>query len=146
MKRTTICCVLLACAVALSVAGCRARPARKRAATATRPAAKSETVPTSPELQAQRLAFIQKLTARGLFTTVEQPATLPHVWITPAFRSLDYRTQNKFLGVVFAYYYAGTSGPKNPLRDYGRIVVLKDSQTGKRIGSFSRMDAGLKYD
>ena len=141
--------IAVACAVALTLSGCRARPARKRTATAPAATIKEPTggaVPTSPELQAGRLAFIQKLTARGLFTTVEQPADLPHVWVTPAFRALDYQTQNKFLGVVFAYYYAGTSGPKNPLRDYSRIVVLKDSQTGKRIGTFSRVSAGLEYD
>ncbi len=95
-------------------------------------------IPNSPELQSDRQDFIAKLIVRGVFARLEQPASLPHLWVTPTFMALDFKMKEKFVSIVFAYCYADADEP-------GRgIVVIKDSRTGKRIGS---MDGwGLHFD
>lgn len=87
----------------------------------------------SPAKQAERKAFIEELIAKGVFYKVEKPATLPHVWITPTFRLLDYDTKRDFVSVVFLYFQPAD------------LVVLKDSLSGQRIGTYSP-DLGLSID
>ena len=87
-------------------------------------------------LQPKRKRFIQKLISQGVFSKVEMPGNLPHLWVRPVFYSLDYETKKQFVNVVWAYY--KTENPR------WHIVILKDSRTGKRIGSYSRF--GLDLD
>ena len=87
-------------------------------------------------LQPGRKQLIQKLISLGIFSKVEMPGSLPHVWITPTFRRLDFDDKQKFLNVVYAYYL--TENRRS------NIVVLKDSRTGKRIGTYSQ--SGLDLD
>jgi hypothetical protein len=91
----------------------------------------------SPEAQAKRLALIQELVDKGVFDKVEKPGSLPHVYITSAFRAVPFDTKREFLGVVYAYYFDGAG-----LAD---AVVLKDAQSGKPVGSFSPA-SGVELD
>lgn len=97
---------------------------------------RSSTVPAadlSPAKQQERKALIDRLISEGVFYKVEQPATLPHVWVTPLFRAMDYDFKQNAVSVVYLYYQ-----PAN-------MVVLKDSLTGERIGSYSP-DLGLSIE
>lgn len=87
------------------------------------------------KLQPKRKQFIQKLISQGVFSKVEMPGSLPHLWVKPVFYSLDYETKEQFVNVVYAYYVT-----ENPRWD---IIVLKDSRTGKRIGSYSEFGLDL---
>ena len=87
-------------------------------------------------LQPGRKQLIRKLISLGIFSKVEMPGSLPHVWVTPTFRRLDFDDKQKFLNVVYAYYL--TENRRS------NIVVLKDSRTGKRIGTYSQY--GLDLD
>ena len=91
------------------------------------------TADLSPSKQEERGKLIQQLIQQGVFYKVERPATLPHVWITPSFRALDYDTKQLFVSAVFLYH--------QPVD----MVVLKDSLTGERVGSYSP-DLGLSID
>jgi len=87
----------------------------------------------SPTAQAKRKLLIEELISKGIFYKVERPATLPHVWITPTFRELNYDDKQLFISIVYLYYW-----PTN-------LVVLKDSRNGERVGSFSPA-LGLSID
>jgi len=90
------------------------------------------------ELQQKRYDLIQDLIAQGIFSKVEVPGSLPHVWVTPMFHALNFDDKEAFIGVVFAYYIA-----VNPEYD---IVALYDNKTGKEIGVFAEVYGGLKLD
>lgn len=90
------------------------------------------------DMQSDRKAFIQKLMNKGVFQKVEVPGNLPHLWVKPAFYTLDFDTKSKFVNVVYAYYI--TQDPKY------NIVVLYDSQTGKEVGKYAEVYGGLKLN
>lgn len=90
------------------------------------------------DVQEGRKAFIQKLIDRGVFQKVEVPGNLPHLWVRPAFYSLDFDTKSQFVNVVYAYHVT-----QNSTRN---IVVLYDSRTGKSIGKYVPDLGGLKLD
>jgi hypothetical protein len=90
-----------------------------------------------PKLQQDRRDFIDRLIARGIFYKVERPADLPHVWVTPLFLALGVDEKERFLNVVYALHYPDGG-------DSGSLVVLKDSRTGNRIGTYSQ--AGLSLN
>ncbi|MDB5969479.1 MAG: hypothetical protein JWQ90_1929 [Hydrocarboniphaga sp.] len=89
-------------------------------------------------MQDDRMAFIQKLVSKGVFQKVEVPGTVPHLWVRPAFYALDFDTKSQFVNVVYAYYVT-----ENPKYD---LVVLYDSKTGKKIGTYSKAYGGLKLE
>ena len=80
-------------------------------------------------LQAERKAFIDKCLREGIFYKIEVPADLPHLRVPPLFFNSDFDTKKKLAAAVFAYYLI-----ENPKHD---LLILKDSRTGKRIGSYS---------
>jgi hypothetical protein len=88
------------------------------------------------DMQGDRKSFIRKLIDKGVFQKVEVPGNLPHLWVKPAFYSLDFDTKSKFVNVVYAYYTA-----QNPKYN---IVVLYDSRTGKEVGKYAEVYGGLK--
>lgn len=82
-------------------------------------------------MQEDRMGFINKLIKKGIFQKVEIPGNLPHLWVKPAFHSLDFEEKQKFVNVVYAYY------------------VTKDKKydmdkTGKKIGVYADAYGGLK--
>lgn len=94
------------------------------------------TIDKSPQLQAERQAFIQRLIQQGGIQKIETPGNLPRAWVTRTFMSLDFDTKAKLIGVVYAFYFDGSNSSD--------VVVLIDSVTGKRVGIYS--DLGLKLD
>lgn len=90
----------------------------------------------SPTMQAERRQFLDKLVRQGLIQRVEERGTMPRLWVTPAFRMLDFQTKEKFVSVAFALYCTGES--------YGDVVTLVDSISGTEIGSYSLGNPGLK--
>lgn len=88
------------------------------------------------ELQKQRKEFIDKGIREGIFYKIEIPGDLPHLWVTPRFLNGDFDTKSALASAVLAYYIT-----ENPKYD---LLIIKDSRSGKRIGSFS--SNGLDLD
>lgn len=130
--------VLLALAVGSvdSDSGGAAAPSGSPASTAQTQAAPTKVQPDGK--QGEREAFIQKLITQGVFLKAEVPGNLPHLWVTPTFYALDFDTKSKFVNVVYAYYIM-----KDPMLN---MVVLYDSQTGKKVGVYAEEYGGLKLD
>ncbi|MEX2216945.1 MAG: hypothetical protein WD768_22725 [Phycisphaeraceae bacterium] len=96
-------------------------------------AAPARKVDASPETQAKRKQLIADLIAKGVFQKVEKPATLPHLWVRPAFYQLDFDTKRDFVSVVAAYYLADSGAS---------MVRIFDSKTGKQVGEMDS-DTGM---
>lgn len=90
------------------------------------------------DVQDDRKAFIQKLITADVFQKIETPGSLPHLWVRPQFYSIDFDTKNSFVNVVYSYYY--TIDPNY------EMVVLYDSLSGKKIGTFNPLYGGLDLD
>ena len=54
----------------------------------------------------------------------------------PAFYALDFDIKDKFVSVVYAYYFDGTN-----IADSVRVI---DSNSGKEVGNYSPLNPGLK--
>ena len=88
------------------------------------------TIDKSEEEQAKREKFIETLIRERVFTKVDHPASLPHVWIGPVFYGLDFRTKLNYVNVVWNWYFDGS--------ETSSLVILYDSYSGKPIGKFSK--------
>ncbi|MCK4326382.1 hypothetical protein KAU86_02390 [bacterium] len=93
-------------------------------------------VDKSADMQEQRKQLIEKLITQGIFAKVEVPGSLPRLWVKPAFYTLDFETKEKFVSVVYAYYFDGSN--------YGDTVRIFDNMSGKEVGSYSLADPGLR--
>jgi len=85
--------------------------------------------------QKQRKAYIQKAISLGIIKKIDQPATLPHMWVTPIWQEMDFDDKANIAGVVFGYYYIDSDGRID-------LVRIRDSKTGKDIGTYAK-DHGL---
>ena len=90
-----------------------------------------------PALQAKRKELVQELIDKGVFAkvTVSSPGSTfatPEAWVTPTFGLLDFDTKQQFCNVVYALYFPD---PDDTSR--GHSVRLKDSLTGKTVGSYT---------
>ncbi|RYZ79624.1 MAG: hypothetical protein EOO68_38615 [Moraxellaceae bacterium] len=90
------------------------------------------------DAQGDRKKFIDQLISQGIFQKIDVAGDLPHVWVTPVFKSLDFQTKANCVSVVYGYY-------REVNRDYNVLVIL-DGATEKRIGEYSKDDGGLKLD
>jgi hypothetical protein len=88
----------------------------------------------SAEMQEGRLRLLEKLKAQGVFQKVEMPGNLPRLWIAPRFHTIDFDQKEKFVSVVYAYYFDGYN--------MGDVVRIFDGETAKEIGDYSSQ--GLK--
>lgn len=88
------------------------------------------------DIQEERKAFIQKAIKEGIFLKVETTGAVPHLWVTPAFHKLNLKTMDRYVKVVHDYYIT-----KNPQYIY---VVLYDSKTGKKVGTYGHAYGGLR--
>ena len=78
--------------------------------------------------------MMAKLVKEGAFTKIEDRGEgLVRVWTGPAFDGLQFQTKQSFVGVVYAYYFDGSS--------FSDAVILHDGRSGKRIGEMT--EAGL---
>ena len=90
----------------------------------------------SPEMQAQRKAFLEETIRDGYFTKVEPGSGIPKVWVTLKFMGVDFEAKGALISVVYAYYFDGSN-------DYA-IVQLKDPRTGRVVGDYYIAQGGLK--
>jgi hypothetical protein len=58
------------------------------------------------------------------------------VWVRPRFYLLNFNEKEKFVSVVYAYYFEG--------HDFGDAVKIVDSLSGKEVGSFDLRGLTLK--
>jgi hypothetical protein len=105
-----------------------------------RPAGTAVTKPLSKidksaDMQARRKQLIKELISKGVFAKVEVPGTSPRVWVTPVFYTLEFKTKENFISVVYSYYYGGN--------DYGDNVRIFDNMSGKEVGDYSLANPGL---
>ena len=56
------------------------------------------------------------------------PGRYPHVWVTPAFSFLDFTTKQGICCAIAGYFFSDDLD--------AAIVVLKDNQTGKTVGTY----------
>lgn len=122
--------------VAQSVAVINSTPPLQTESSTPAPAAKTVAVHKSDEMQSGRLKMMEKLRAQGVFQKVEMPGNLPRLWVGSAFHSADFDTKQKFVSVVYAYYFSGVN--------IGDSVRIYDGKTGKEIGDYSIGNPGLK--
>ena len=97
----------------------------------------ADRVDHSPAVQAKRLALIQQVMATGIFTKVDASKYAAHAWVGPAFYAIDFDTKRTFVALVYAYYFDGSHA--------GDLVILKDSMTGKKVGTFTAI-SGLELE
>lgn len=98
----------------------------------------SSKIDKSAEAQKKRKELIERLIGRGLFEKIEVPGSLPRLWVTPAFYALEFDSKESFVSVVYAYYFDGD--------DLSDSVLIFDSKTGKRVGSYSSVNPGLQLN
>ena len=97
--------------------------------------AKQPSAHFAPAKQKQRAELLGKLSAQGVFHKIEnRGGGLVRVWTGPRFDSLDIQTKQSFVGVVYTYYFDGTSSSD--------AVILHDGRTGRQIGTMHNF--GLK--
>ena len=101
-----------------------------------KPSTQVATLDKSPAMQAQRAELIEKLKSQGVFQKHGVPGNTPRVWVKPAFYELDFDAKQKFVSVVYAFYFDGSNS--------GDMVIVYDSRSNKPIGTYS--NAGLRLD
>jgi hypothetical protein len=97
----------------------------------------AEKIDKSPELQRKRQDFIDKIIKQGVFSKVEMPGSVPHVWVRPKFSTLDFESKKTAISIVYAFFFDSTAA--------GNVVRIRDSITGKDVGTFSG-SLGLRLD
>ena len=84
-----------------------------------------------------REQLIGKLKAAGIFNRIEDRGRgLVRVWTGPAFDAMDVQDKERFTGVVYVYYFDGSS--------FSDAVILDDGRTDKPIGDFMRTGLTMK--
>lgn len=123
---------------AVDVRGNVAAAPTKSSASAAAPAGLPAGFDASAEMQQQRLALINKLIGQGVFQKIEKPRQVPYLWVRPGFYALDFDMKEKFSNVAYAYFRANDPAVQ--------LVILYDSRTGKRAGTYSEANGGLALD
>ena len=83
----------------------------------------TSSIDTSQETQAKRYAYMQELIDKGYIQKIEKPGSLPYVWVTPLFYTLDFDAKEIFISVIWTYYIVQDSKAST--------VRIFDSKTGK---------------
>ena len=92
-------------------------------------------IDVSPEMQAKRKNAIEKLIRKGVFYKIEIPGSLPRVYVGDLFYMAEIDQKRLFISIVYAYY-----NTNDPSMD---VVGIRDSRTGKEIGTFSEYGLNL---
>jgi hypothetical protein len=103
------------------------------------PKPKLATIDKSGDKQAERKKLIEKLVNARVIQKVATPGNAPRVYVLPAFYELDFDTKQKFVSVVYAYYFDG----RNEFTDLVRVF---DARTNKSVGSYTIATGGLTLD
>lgn len=94
--------------------------------------AKQSALKSADEEQAERLALINDLIARGVFLKTDYP----RVYVGPAFEALTFDKKSLFVGAVWKHY--KTANPE------AALVSVCDGASGKEIGQYAPSLGGLK--
>ena len=86
-------------------------------------------VDKSDAMQTERRDMMQKLVSTGVVQKYVQRGSHVEMWITPAFRLLDFDQKKAFAEVVWCYYFDGA-------HEF-RSLNIHDSKSGKEIGDFN---------
>jgi hypothetical protein len=92
--------------------------------------AKTPAVLADCSKQDDRNKLISKLLQADIFYKLEQPASLPHLYVGRRFDGLSIDEKQAFIGAVFAYYWCLNGS---------QIVVLRESRKGHEIGTFNSL-------
>jgi hypothetical protein len=101
----------------------------------TYPSEKTISVDSSSEAQNRRQKFINDNIESGVFYKVEKNGKFPHIYVNTGFYMLNYDDKSTFINPVLTYYYVQNK--------QAYLAVLFDSQSGKKIGTFS-YELGLR--
>jgi len=99
--------------------------------------AEAVAIDKSPRAQDERKVIIDELIAKGLVRRIdpERSGTL-RVTLRPAFYTMDDETRRKYVDVIYAYTFDGTS--------VNDTVILRDAQHGNEVGQYNPYKGGLK--
>jgi hypothetical protein len=99
--------------------------------------AEAVVIDKSQRAQAERRAIIDELVAKGLVRRID-PERRGSIRVTlrPAFYTMDDDTRRKYVDVIYAYAFDGTS--------VNDTVILRDAQHGNEIGQYNPYKGGLK--
>lgn len=100
------------------------------------PAGQALVIDRSARAQDERKAVIESLTEKGLVRRIDPPrgGTL-RVSLRPGFYLMDEPTRRKYVDVVYAYYFDGSS--------VNDRVVLRDARHGNEVGTYNPYRGGL---
>ena len=93
-------------------------------------------IDSSPEMQAKRKVFIQKLFNQNIIYKIEVPTENPRVYVAAGFYSLPFDAKQNFMSVILAFYLAQKAGTQ--------FLVLRDWRNNKDIGTFDLSGLHLK--
>lgn len=81
------------------------------------------------DTQADRLAFIERLTNKGIFLSTGFEDGVPRLVVTPDFYESDLESKQTAVGIVYQYYVELDSA-------YDSLVII-DGTTGAQIGMYT---------
>ena len=99
--------------------------------------AEAVVIDKSQRAQDERKAIIDELVAKGLVRRIDpERGGSVRVSLRPAFYTMDEETRRKYIDVIYAYTFDGTS--------VNDTVILRDAQHGNEIGQYNPYKGGLK--
>ena len=91
----------------------------------------------SARAQSERKAWIDDMLAKGLVRRIDTGrGGALSMSLRPTFYALDDETRRKYIDVVYAYYFDGSS--------VNDTVILRDSRHGNEVGQYHPYKDGLK--
>ena len=89
----------------------------------------------SPRAQGERKAVIDSLTQKGLVRRIDSGRGSVRVSLRPGFYTMDEATRRKYIDVIYAYYFDGSS--------VNDAVILRDARHGNEVGQYNPYRGGL---
>ena len=101
------------------------------------PAAEALAIDKSPRAQSERKATIDELVAKGLVRRIDpERGGSIRVTLRPAFYLMDDEMRRKYVDVIYAYAFDGSS--------VNDTVILRDAQHGNEVGQYNPYKGGLR--
>ena len=100
------------------------------------PAGKALVIDRSAGAQAERKAVIDGLMEKGLVRRIEpERGGMLKVVLRPGFYVMDDDTRRRYIDLIYAYYFDGSS--------VNDTVILRDSRHGNEVGQYNPYQGGL---
>lgn len=100
----------------------------------------SEPVPLNVDIsqkkQLEREKLISDLKQKGIVQKIDQQNSIPNVYVSDAFKALDNFEKEELLTEISTYYYAQ--------HKRSSMVIIRDSSSGEKLGSYSQNGLSLK--